>query len=50
MTREILGYLGLLLITVGVGLYSRPAGVIVGGVFLVVTAVFGLPDERKAEN
>lgn len=50
MMREVLGYIGLVLIVAGVWGYSRPAALIVAGLLVVVVAVFGLPDERKADK
>lgn len=47
MIRELIGFIGMALIAVGVWMWSHPAGVVVAGMVIVAAAVLGFDGETK---
>jgi 4-amino-4-deoxy-L-arabinose transferase-like glycosyltransferase len=47
---DIIGCAGVALLSFGVGMLSRPAGIIVLGAALVLLALFGFGPEKRAGN
>jgi len=48
MIRDLFGLAGCALMALGAGMIYRPAGIILGGAFLLVLALFGFSPEKKA--
>jgi hypothetical protein len=45
--RDVTGLAGAALVSVGAGMVYRPAGVILGGIILVLLAMFGFTADTK---
>lgn len=50
MVRDITGLAGAACMAVGAGMIYRPAGVLLGGIILVLLALFGFAPEKKTGN
>lgn len=48
--RDCAGLAGAVLFAFGAGMIYRPAGVMLGGVLLVLLAIFGFGPEKKTGN